>query len=476
VISNLSRFVKLTFLLTLYTVSVNAQYVNITIYIRGVSETKITLLPLEGKNALKPLQIVETVENGESASLKIPEENLPGEFVLRFDYKENPASDPYPAEKRIIIYNQELELWVHPIYCNNPDSTWFQEDELENTIYLKFIQENAIKKEQLGLLQNFLMSYDNTKSDFYIEGIAEYEKRRKEYNQWIADEIKRNKTLFGSTLFSFQYVPSIDWKGSETARKLSLRNNYFEGMDFSNSLILRTSNMKEWMDGYVNLYGELATNIPLRDSLFTLAGATAIEEIRNKNPLIYGWMVDYFFNGYESLNITKGIKMLEPYLNDSNCLTSKRQEINKRLKGIEKLVPGTIAPNIIMQDMDNNLFELNTYLTGKNYILLLFWSADCVHCSETADKLFPLYQSSEFQEKLDIVATSVDETDIEVQAWKEKITEMKGWIHLLADEGIRSKVANDYYILGIPVMILLNAETKEIIALPETVEQLDQLI
>ena len=77
---------------------------------------------------------------------------------------------------------------------------------------------------------------------------------------------------------------------------------------------------------------------------------------------------------------------------------------------------------------------------------------------------------------VDILAISLDKTDTEIRAWEQKIMEMKGWTHLRAAEGLRSKVAGDYYILGIPVMMLLNAKTKEIIALPESAEQLDELL
>jgi thioredoxin-related protein len=187
-------------------------------------------------------------------------------------------------------------------------------------------------------------------------------------------------------------------------------------------------------------------------------------------------MVDYFFQGYESFNIDKGIKMLQPYLDDPNCLTSKRQAINRRLEGIKTLVPGTIAPNIIMMDAENKPFELNSYKTEKSFLLLLFWSADCSHCTETVGKLYPWFQHAEVLQKLDIVAISVDETDIEIQVWQQKMKELKGWTHLQAVEGLRSKVANDYYILGVPVMILLNAKSKEIIALPESTEQLGKLL
>jgi len=305
-----TKLIAFIFLILFSFVSTQAQNAPITIHLRGVYESKITLLPLSGANALKPISTIESVKNGETTTLQVPNENLPGEFVLRFDYKEKAISTPYPSEKRIVVYNQDLQLWVHPVYCNNPDSTWFQKDERENTAYYRFLQEKASQMKMLGLLQNFLLNYDNTNSAFYKEGITEYEKRREACNQWIAEQIKQYKALFVSSLFGFHHITQIDWKGSEAERKRSLRDNYFDGMDFSEPLMLKTTGMKEWMDGYVNLYGELATSITLRDSLFTFAGKTAIEKVRNDNPLIYGWMVDYFFKGYESFNIEKGIKWI----------------------------------------------------------------------------------------------------------------------------------------------------------------------
>jgi len=464
------------FLISSFSITVKSQEVQISIHLRGVHESKISLLPLAGTGALKPLIIIDSVKNGSTAVLNVPEERIPGEFVLRFDYKDKASSTTYPSEKRIIIGSQDLELWVHPVFCNFADSTYFQKDEKENAAYLQFFAENSRQKEMLGLLQNFLLNYDDPQSEFYDEGIKEYEKRRAAFNAWVKDQIKKNKNLFASNLFGFQLIPAINWGGTEAERKLSLRDNYFEGMDFSDPLLIKTSILKEWMDGYVNLYGELATTIALRDSLFTLAGKTAIEKVRKGNPVIYGWMVDYFFNGYESFNIAEGIKMLQPHLEDPDCLTSKRQEINKRLTGIETLVPGIIAPHISMQDADNRLYDLYSYTTESDYLLLLFWSADCNHCNEMIAELYPWSQQPEIKQILDIVAISLDETDTEIQVWRQKIKELNGWRHIQSKEGVRSKVANDYYVLGIPVMVLLDAKTKEITALPDTAEQLEKLV
>jgi thioredoxin-related protein len=82
----------------------------------------------------------------------------------------------------------------------------------------------------------------------------------------------------------------------------------------------------------------------------------------------------------------------------------------------------------------------------------------------------------EIKQKVDIVAISVDETKSEIKAWQQKIKELSGWIHLRAPEGVRSKVANDYYILSVPVLVLLDSKNREIISLPENVEQLNELI
>lgn len=446
----------------------------ITVHLRGVYESKISILPLSGASARKPLFVSEGIKNGSTATLKIPGEYLPGEFVLRFDYKSGFSGASYPSEKRIIINKQDLELWVNPPYSNNPDSTWFQADEKENTAYTKFQQEDATRRSMLGLLQEFLINYDNTGSKFYRDGIKEYEKRRLEYNKWIDDRIRLNKGLFVSTLYRFQYIPELEWQGSDSDRKTSLRENYFEKMDFGDTLIIKTAALKEWMDQYVNLYGELATSIVLRDSVFTVAGRKAIEKARRGDPLVYGWMVDYFFNGYESFNISEGIKMLEPYLSDPLCLTQKRQEINRRLEGMQSLVPGILAPDFTLFDAENNIFILRNYPVNKPYVLLVFWSADCSHCKELADKLYEWYLQPEMQDSLDIVTISVDETESEILAWQQKINDLKGWIHLKTTTGIRSQVAKDYFILSVPVMILLDSETQKIIAMPEQVEDIQK--
>jgi thiol-disulfide isomerase/thioredoxin len=446
--------------------------VTITIHLRGVYESKISLMALSSTQQFKSIADVKEIKTGESANLVVLRESLPGEFVLRFDYKEKNESSSYPSEKSIFINQQDLEIWINPKYYNNYDSTRFQKGERENEAFELFSKENSNQKKKLGLLQQFLINYDDTQSMFYKQGIEEYEMRRQVYNQWIDSLVNVDKTLFVSCLYRFQYVPQIAWEGTETNRMMSMIHHYFDGIDFDNPVITKTSKLNEWMNNYVNISGQMVTNVVLRDSLFPAAAKIAIEKAKRGNPIIYGWMVDYFYRGFETNDIPKGMKMLQPYLSDTNCLTSKRMEIERRLKGMETLVKGSMAPDILLKDAYGGNFELNNYETSSKYILLLFWSAECGHCKEMIDFLYPWQSQPEILQKISVIAISMDDTETEVNAWDQKIKELAGWKHMRAIEGINSKVASDYFVLATPVMILLNARTKEIVSLPSTFSQL----
>lgn len=464
------NFLLTFYFLTLQNFNCHAQETCLKLHIRGIVETKISLLPLTGPNALKPIIVKTRIKNGETDSIIISNVILPGEFVLRFEYKDKKNSIPYPCEKQIIIYNQNLELWVNPMHCNNNDSTYFQKEEKENTLLFNFNKENSKQKEKLGLLHNFLLNYDDTQSVFYQNGIEEHEKRRNQYNHWLTEQSTYHKNLFVSHVFQFQYVPKIDFNGSESDRMQNLLSHYFEGIDFGDTMLLKTQELKRFITTYVNMYASIAKTQAELDSLYPIIGKTAIENAKHGSPLLYGWMVDYFYNGYESMNMPAGIKMLDPYLNDSNCLTTKQKAIKKRLAGMETLKIGTLAPNFILKDDAGKKVLFNKYKNKSRYKLLLFYSADCEHCKDLENDLYSWWKQLKNKTLVEIFALSIDET--EIATWQKAITKLPGWKHIKCDGGVNSAEAKAYFILSTPVMFLIDAKTNKICAFPENKQQL----
>jgi thiol-disulfide isomerase/thioredoxin len=444
----------------------------IIIHLLRVYESNISLFSQSGTKIPKSITEVKDVKKGEMVHLDVPKDYLPGDFLLRFSYKKENGSSSSSSEMNIIMSNQSLELWVNPRYCNNPDSTWFQKGERENSTFMQFTKGNNRKKAKLGQLQKFLMSYDDTTSLFYRQGIDEYEQRRQAYNQWLDSCINKDRQLFVSHTYRFQYIPQIDLHSTGEDRIFGMLHHYFDGIDFNDSTIIKTIQFNEWMDHYVNICAKMAPTPALRDSLIPIAARNAIDKAKQGHPLVYGGMVDYFYKGFETNNIPNGMKVLQPYLNDPNCLTSKKMEIERRIKGMETLVKGSKAPDILLKDADSSMFELINYKPSSKYILILFWSAECSHCAETINALYPWQHQQEINKKMSVVAISVDETETEIKTWNQKIKDLIGWKHMRAKDGIRSKVASDYFVLATPVMILLDAKTKEIVSIPSTFSQL----
>jgi hypothetical protein len=86
--------------------------------------------------------------------------------------------------------------------------------------------------------------------------------------------------------------------------------------------------------------------------------------------------------------------------------------------------------------------------------------------------IYPWQRQAEFAKKIDVIAISLDETETEVKAWEKKVQDYPGWKHLRGEEGVRSKVAADYFVLATPVMVLVDAATRNIVATPNTMNDL----
>ena len=184
----------------------------LTVGIKDVFDAKVSLTPFEGLKAINPIAEVLDVKNGETAVLKIPARYLPGEFLIRIDYRAKVADSPYPSERTIFVNKQDIELLsVNPPYINNSERTKFSAGEKENTVYGAFIKENQEKRMPIDLLKQFLLTYDRPESAVYKQGVQEFNHRRLEYNTWLRDQAKAHRELYVSKLFQFQYIPAIEW-------------------------------------------------------------------------------------------------------------------------------------------------------------------------------------------------------------------------------------------------------------------------
>lgn len=433
--------------------------IELNINIRGVYSSGVSLRPFEGYKYGEPVgQIIDVKKN---ATIEIPNTLLPRQFLLRMDFRAKPTDHPYPSELVIYINKQDIELSVNPNYIS-ADSLFFGNDN-ENPTYLRFMSENQQKREQLGFIEQLLAGYQSRNTRFYKIAIREFEKRKNKYKQWIDKQILENDSLFVSHLFQFQKIPFQNWKLKEAELLEQKINNFFSQIDLSDTLLLRTEALNQLMNGYMSLFSLRANSELLRDSLFTEAGDIACTKASKGHPRIYGWMVDYFYRGYEQFGIDKGMLMLKKHIDKPNCLTQKRLAIETRLRGMEKLIPGAKAPDFEMSLPSGERKSFYNF-NGKQakYKLLLFWSADCQHCLKMVNQLNDWYHQTNNKGWMDIFAVNLD-TPGNIEKWKTEILKLEGWIHIHPEGDINSEIASKYAILSTPVFFLIDSKDHTIV-------------
>lgn len=451
--------------------SLHAAPRKLSIKLRGVYDSKITLTPFDGLGMSVPLTIVPDVKNGSEVQLSIPESLLPGEFLVKFDSRAKETDTPYLSELKLFLNREDICVNANPLFLF-ADSLQFTGDR-ENKAWFAFSRKSEQQRKQIGLLRKLLEQYDRPESLVLKQVKKEYEERRVDYNRWIDSQISTQKDLFVSHLYGFHYLKAENWSASSAVRMDSLARNWFKDINLKDTLILRSQQITELMDGFIGLYGSRSTTEALRDSLFTEAGKVAIGAASAGHPRVYGWMVDYFYSGYETYNIVQGMKMLEKHLNNPDCLTSKRQAITKRLEGIKTLVPGVKVNNVMVHNVYDQEETIDMSRCIKKYRLLVFYDSECDHCHALLAALRSWYAVSANSAQLEVVSVGVNHTR---EAWEPAFTANAfPWTDRYAPGGINSKAASDYYVLSAPNMFLMD-KNGNLVGSPMTIEEMETML
>jgi hypothetical protein len=448
-----------------------AQTRKISVKFRGVYDSKITLSPFNGVQVAKPIGEVKDIMPGDVVDFDIPAQYLPGEFLIRFDYRAKKEDAPYPSEIQLYINQENIGVDAHPMYTNG-DSLRLTNDR-ENAAWFAFQKTNGRLRQQMGLLQQLLAQYDQPQSAVWNQADASLEVRRIKYNAWIDSLTLANRDLYVSHLYGFQHLNANNWKSKPDDQMNAQAKMWFDHFNASDTLVIRSRQMNEFISGFIGLFGPRATTEALRDSLFTQAGRQACTAASKGDPKVYGWMVDYFYNGFSTYNITAGLTMLEKYSADPRCHTSRKAEIARRTVGIKTLVPGVIVPKLTLHNFDDLEVAIDTRTCDKAFRLILFYDSECSHCHDLLAALQKWYAVTENSVWLNVVTIALDRTR---EDWEPFHTAKAfPWTDLYAPEGINSTAAADFYVLSAPYMFLVDKSGK-LIDTPDTIEEMNEMI
>lgn len=181
------------------------------------------------------------------------------------------------------------------------------------------------------------------------------------------------------------------------------------------------------------------------------------ECIKKEEGTLFGLYL-YFTNRFQNnvFNTGKEIADVRNYIstfNDEAKTSTFYTRIEEGLKRFEACSTGNAAPNIAGIDMTGNPISLSLF-KGK-YVLVDFWSSGCGWCRKETiylQKAYDLYKDKNFT----ILGVS---SDYRQKDWLNAIEKDKSyWDHLLIPKDDIKKVMDQYCIIGIPHIILVDPQ------------------
>jgi peroxiredoxin len=193
--------------------------------------------------------------------------------------------------------------------------------------------------------------------------------------------------------------------------------------------------------------------------------AKSSQNAEMKDFFIKQLLQEFQFGDYDVI----GAYINETYLLKDQCESDGTEvAIKERIEKIRRVSVGKKAPEITMVNPLGKVLRL--YEIPTNYVILVFWSTGCPHCTAMMPDLKRLYASIK-NNSIEIVAIA---NDTDQKTWKDFITAGEyDWINYTDLKGRNSPILNDYNIVGTPTFFLLD-KNKNILSKPNDIADLEQ--
>lgn len=405
---------------------INNTYVKDTVKVDGSG--RFTYAP--GKSILRGLYVV------------VINDRQYFDFVINNDHKFSIETDIKDLTGKIQI-------------SGSPDNSLFYEYVRQNNKIYSEVQtwvelRNKVKanKDSVALIDNRINAYN------------------KELIQYKLDLAKKYPDSFTALLINVLKETDVppppvlpNGRKDSTFQYRYYKAHYWDDINFTDDRVLRTPVFYNKLKNY---FDKVVVQIP--DSIIRECDLF-IEKTR-PNPEMFKYFVWFLTSHYEN-NEIMGMDKVFVHLVDTYYATNQTpwvsktamENIIKKSNQIKPLLIGTVAPNMIMVDSNNQVVSL--YSVNANITIVLFWDPDCAHCEKEIPKIKEFYDQNKVKYGLEIFAVC---SDTSLTKWKKALKKRgMNWINVDGPRSLSGNYHDQYDILSTPTIYILNRK-KEIIA------------
>jgi len=313
------------------------------------------------------------------------------------------------------------------------------------------------KRSQIKILQESIKTTDNPKEKFdFQKEIKFVEKEIEKYKQNYS--LSHSNTL---TLLFKLTQPIDDFSSLAKNKKLRtkkdsvlyLKNNYFKGIDFKDSRLLRNPFLEQNLTTYFDVFVPKTVD-SITEEITRILDEANFPESETFKYISLRFMVIYITPkqmGHDRIFLNLYNTYFKNQTYEWLPLTQK-ELFDSKARLLENNQVGSKAKELFMNSMDNN--PLYLYDLSADYIVLVFWDPTCGHCQTEIPRINRLHKNEWKNFNHSIYAVNINkEAKTE---WEKFISthHLNSWNHVSP----ASEVRGNYSQMDVDYQTLYNIE------------------
>ncbi len=452
----------------------NTKNANIELILEANTKCKLGIIAVNSKKAE---HLLNDKAGGDFKPINVAVDSayLPGELLLWIEVETNVSGSPILNSKSIILTEGEHIS----VLINSKGKANIIQSSNQSKVFNSFLAEEQPKLNDLRIMESVLFNYSFKDDQYYLNTKKYYKAHVKAFNDWVLSIKKKHASSYVGQLFPLSYYVQRDIN-TNTLQTYDMQVlGTLKAIDVYDESLLNSYSFQQYVE-YISKVQipKLVKEDSLRSKLYLKLSQAINTHFKNGNPKLYGWLTDKLYQNsfaYAKENVRLFIQNMAQ---EPNCLVSHPALVKVRETGFPSLQVGHKPPNIVLKqdEIINNPLgtdNFNLYnFSNKPYTLVLFWSSQCVHCTNYIHELNQLMQSKFYQDKIQVVTLCVD-TDKEDIAFSKKIIHDKSsWINALLENGLQNKSPLDFVVQSTPSAFLIINSSLKIDLIPKSMEEL----
>jgi thiol-disulfide isomerase/thioredoxin len=321
----------------------------------------------------------------------------------------------------------------------------------ENKLYNNYIADITTIQQKLDSIQvGVLQNPDINAQEDYKKVLKKVDSIQVSYEQFTKDKYIAPFVKASARSNSPEILTSVnDYLDT-------IKNTYFNRLDFSNKKLINSSFLTNRILDYI-FYINYSEDENQQQKLYVNAIDTVLSKIKDN---VYKKDIIQFL--IEQFEATENLKIID-YLfeNHYDKLPISLQDENFKKEKLELLATaiGRIAPDFSWEEKGKN-FKLSTLNDADQYVLV-FWSTSCSHCLREIPELHTYTQN---KKDVKVIAFALEKDAFVWENYSK--TNLYDWHNVLGLNKWENKTARTYQIHATPSYFILD-KNKKIIAKPE---------